>query len=290
VGKHKHSFGGRWTLLKLDLVAKYLQLYVTALKNQPFNLIYVDAFAGTGYLDSLDPEAQRLLDIPELRSSLRGSAQNALTVEPSFHRYVFVDKDRKHCAELGRMVSERFAALEKRVKVACREANDYLGEFCRWMGDLDRAVLFLDPYGLQVKWKTVEAIAASQKIDMWYLFPLGIAVNRLLRRDAQIREAERRILDRLLGETDSYRRFYQPVEELNLFGETQTALEKRSMTMIAEYFHGRLASVFAAVAKDYRFLYNSRNNPLFVLYFAVANPSPAAQKPALKFARYVLKD
>jgi three-Cys-motif partner protein len=263
---------------------------VTALKKQPFNLIYVDAFAGTGYLDSLDPADQCLLDLPELRSSLKGSAQNALLIEPKFHQYVFVDKDPHHCAELELMVRERFPGLEQRVQVVCKEANEYLEYFCRRMNAYDRAVLFLDPYGLQVVWKTVEAVAASEKIDMWYLFPLGIAVNRLLRKDAQVREAERIKLDQLIGEKDSYQRFYHHVEQPSLFGGKEVTYEKSDMKAIAQYFHGRLKSVFAGVDKNYRFLYNSKNNPLFVLYFALGNPSPAAQQRALKFARYVLKD
>ena len=42
------SFGGPWTNDKLEILRRYLDAYTTALKNQPFNLIYVDAFAGGG--------------------------------------------------------------------------------------------------------------------------------------------------------------------------------------------------------------------------------------------------
>ena len=46
-----HSFGGKWTQEKLEKVGHYLQTYATALKNQKFKLIYIDAFAGTGYIN-----------------------------------------------------------------------------------------------------------------------------------------------------------------------------------------------------------------------------------------------
>ena len=46
---NQHIFGGVWTEQKLERVAKYLRAYTTALKNQPFELLYIDAFAGTGY-------------------------------------------------------------------------------------------------------------------------------------------------------------------------------------------------------------------------------------------------
>ncbi len=41
-------FGGSWTKEKLDILQRYLNAYTTALKNQPFRLWYIDAFAGTG--------------------------------------------------------------------------------------------------------------------------------------------------------------------------------------------------------------------------------------------------
>ena len=46
---HEHGFGGPWTEEKLDRVTQYLHAYTTALKKQPFQLMYIDAFAGTGY-------------------------------------------------------------------------------------------------------------------------------------------------------------------------------------------------------------------------------------------------
>ena len=46
----KHEFGGLWTRTKLQALEQYLIFYTTAMKNQPFTVHYVDAFAGTGAL------------------------------------------------------------------------------------------------------------------------------------------------------------------------------------------------------------------------------------------------
>ena len=43
----KQSFGGPWTIEKLNILSNYLDFYTTALKNLPFQLMYIDAFAGT---------------------------------------------------------------------------------------------------------------------------------------------------------------------------------------------------------------------------------------------------
>lgn len=45
------SFGGPWTLLKLDVLEKYLHFFVHSMKNQKFKLCYIDAFAGSGDVD-----------------------------------------------------------------------------------------------------------------------------------------------------------------------------------------------------------------------------------------------
>lgn len=42
------SYGGDWTVEKLRNLGAYADAYTTALKNQPFRLIYFDAFAGEG--------------------------------------------------------------------------------------------------------------------------------------------------------------------------------------------------------------------------------------------------
>ena len=42
------QFGGDWTAEKLERLRKYLIAYQQALKNQPFTLCYIDAFAGAG--------------------------------------------------------------------------------------------------------------------------------------------------------------------------------------------------------------------------------------------------
>lgn len=46
------GFGGPWTTEKLSILEIYLNSYTTALKSQPFRLVYIDAFAGSASCDS----------------------------------------------------------------------------------------------------------------------------------------------------------------------------------------------------------------------------------------------
>lgn len=52
-----------------------------------------------------------------------------------------------------------------------------------WRSFRRRAVVFLDPFGMQVEWRTIERIGQTKAIDLWILFPLGVAVNRFLTKD-----------------------------------------------------------------------------------------------------------
>ena len=85
----EHMFGGLWTEEKLDKVTKYLQAYTTALKNQPFQLMYIDAFAGTGYRASKrsGQTARGFFPLPQMTELAKGSARRALDIQPAFDRH-----------------------------------------------------------------------------------------------------------------------------------------------------------------------------------------------------------
>ena len=135
---------------------------------------------------------------------LDGSARIALQVRPRFTKYIFIERDIDRIVELQKLKSE-FKELRDDIVVIQADANSYLQDLClnrRW--SKNRAVLFLDPFGMQVTWDTIAAIAATKAIDLWLLFPIG-AVNRLLPRNAQISAAWRKTLDRVVSEGYTYR-------------------------------------------------------------------------------------
>lgn len=287
-----HTFGGGWTAEKLERVRKYLVAYSTIMNQHRFRYAYIDAFAGTGYRtrsrgnDPSEPIFPELLEA-EPQEFLEGSARIALQIEPRFHKYIFIEQDPERYAELGRL-REVFPELANDIILESSDANEYLKDLClnrNWT--YRRAVLFLDPYGMQVSWETIEAIARTQAIDLWILFPLGVGVNRMVTRDGKINDSWRRKLDMIFGATDWYEAFYQPKVTPGLFGE-ETSMEKISdFDSIGQYFVRRLKTVFSGVAENPRPLYNSRNNPLYLLCFAAGNPKGA--KTAIKIAQDILR-
>jgi len=293
-----HRFGGDWTDQKLSVLADYLRRYNMALKDQPFRRAYIDAFAGTGYRHLKHRvkrgNNQTLLIFPELaytdaQAFRDGSARLALQTTPPFDRYIFVERNMESCAQLADLKSE-FPALADRIDVQRGDANEKIQELCQknWhaRGHACRAVLFLDPYGMQVKWNTVKAIAATEAIDLWLLFPLGIGVNRLVTNSGDIPVGWQRCLTELLG-TDEWRKdFYRTRIAETLFGPLELR-EKVDVESIGRYFNNRLQSVFAGVADDPLVLRNSTGCPLYLLCFAAGNPKGAG--PALRIASHLLK-
>ena len=201
----KQSFGGTWTVEKLERIRKYLAAYVQILKGQTSwceAFSYIDAFAGTGYNsrrstangESTDPELLSEVAADDNQKFLDGSARIALQIEPSFTSYHFIEKSTARARELEKLKAE-FPQLSERIFVTSGDANEQIQQFCRtWDWSKRRAVLFLDPFGMQVSWTTIVAIARTGAIDMWLLFPAGIGVNRMLPRHGDIPAAWRRRL------------------------------------------------------------------------------------------------
>ena len=71
----------------------------------------------------------------------------------------------------------------QQIRIVRGEANSVLQAWCERMNwRHNRAVVFLDPYGMSVNWQTIEALGDTGSIDLWVLLPIGQAINRLLTR------------------------------------------------------------------------------------------------------------
>ncbi len=287
MSRANQSFGGDWTDQKLERVRKYLVAYATAMKDKGYKIAYIDAFAGTGYRTSPKDEGGDEYLFPEMEQFMDGSARIALQATPRFDKYIFIEQHHKRFAELQKL-KEDFPHLADKIHLENKDANSYLKGMCQgpsW--SKHRAVLFLDPFGMQVTWDTIEAIAGTKAIDLWYLFPL-MAVSRMLKKTGDIPSPWRKRLDAILGASDWYDISFQKKKTQSLFGEEEITVKVSDFSSIMNYVVKRLQSVFPGVAENPLPLYNSRNNPLYLLCFAISNPNPKAKELALKIAKHVL--
>ncbi|MDQ3009192.1 MAG: three-Cys-motif partner protein TcmP [Acidobacteriota bacterium] len=305
----KQLFGGGWTEEKLERVRKYLNAYVKIMSNQKdatgalkYRFAYIDAFAGTGYraikrTNSQNSVLQELLFqeenesdsvmLPDQDQFLDGSARIALQIQPQFHKYIFIERDRNRFAELHNL-KEEFPSHD--ITLINADANSYLQDLClNYSWKKNRAVLFLDPFGMEVTWETIKAIAKTKAIDLWLLFPLGVAVNRMLTKNGRIYPAWQKRLNEMFGTDDWYEAFYQAYSQTDLITGEQIIFTYKStnFNLIEQYFVRRLKSIFAGVAENPLRLLNSHNNPLYLLCFASGNPVGA--KTAVKIAQNILE-
>ncbi len=291
-----HEFGGDWTTDKLKRLRKYLSAYMTIFTKNPkaayFTTIYVDGFAGTGHRIDTAKRRARTDNLAgttdqDAEAFRKGSARIALEVEPSFHRFIFIERDLNRAKELEAL-RDQFPSQVKDVRIEQGEANAFLKQWC---ADTDwqkhRAVVFLDPYGMQVDWTTLEAIAKTKAIDLWLLFPLGVAVNRLLTKAAPPPKDWADALTRIFGTSDWKQAFYPKKKEETLFGTEETQRKGVTLGAIGEFFVGRLRTIFAKVADNPLPLLNSRNTPIYLFCFAAGNPRGAGT--AVRIAGDILK-
>ena len=201
--KPKHEFGGPWTEVKLDAISEYLDFYQNALKNRGFETWYVDAFAGTGERNAKVTKGGIFENAPleEVEEVLAGSAKRALQITPSFTHYWFSEQRPTRVKALEALREE----FDSDIIVRRGDAGEQLrGLFSSppWANHRyhwkQRAVVFLDPYGMSVGFDTLKMLAETKRTDVWYLFPRKAVIQQLANKNSGIDDGKRASLTRIL--------------------------------------------------------------------------------------------
>ena len=288
-----HRFGGSHTDDKLARLRAYLQQFAVALKPQGFFLIYIDAFAGSGARTDVLPALPLLKgdDKEPQIVSVPGSARRAIEVTPPFDRFVLIENNPGRYAALDQLRAE----FPQRV-IECHhgDANDVVQNLCRatsWHGPKPmRGVIFLDPFGMEVDWTTVEEIAATKALDLWYYFPLMGLFRQAANEFPSIDSNKRERLRCILGNDEWERVWYgTPHGPTDLFDDPQTAVRTADVDTIERYVRRRLSSVFEGAVLDPLRVYNKQGSPTASLFFAVSNPSKSAVRLATSIAGHILR-
>jgi three-Cys-motif partner protein len=281
-------FGSVHTEDKLLKLEAYLKAFSTALKNQHFRLIYFDAFAGAGDIQIGPDDATLLEAVDEYSPFIKGSAQRALQLKDAFHRYIFVDSDDANTTALQGLKNQH-PDISERIEIRNGEANEELRKFCEetdWQRC--RAVVFLDPYGNQVKWKTIENIADTGGIDLWYLFPAGLGVYRQISKGKGVHKSHEASLDDLLGTGEWRKTFIERRPVSDLFGSHENIEKRATVDSVTRFMIDRMKTIFGGGVLDEWYQLGSRKIHMYSLLFAWANPSEKA-KLAGKLAQAVLR-
>ncbi len=272
------NFGGSWTDDKLNTVQKYLDAYTTALKNQNFSLVYIDAFAGSGFINTSakDPDAKALI---------AGSAKRAIDIDNKpFDKLIFVDRKPGNIGDLQTIKNQN---PDRDIQIEHAEANGFLrkelsdaSKWRQWRG-----VLFLDPFATEVEWPTIEAIAEAKFLDTWILFPVS-AITRMLPLGRMPDNQDALRLTRIYG-GEEWCELYRPNPQSSMFDDAN--VRRDSSRRLREIYQEKMKNLFGprCLGKT-KLLRNSKKSPLFELFFCVGSTSPKAISTAQRIANYIL--
>jgi len=282
-----HEFGGQHTELKLSIVEGYLKAYTRALRPYFKNLWYVDAFAGTGSRTvRTERRGATLVEHPveEVLEQRRGSAEIAVDVQPPFDFLIFIEKNRNYVTALNDLAAKN---LRRRIFVAEDDANAAIKSLVATNNWEDkRAVVFLDPYGMEVEWSTLQALADTQAFDVWFLFPLAGLFRQATRRLTDIDDHKRTALTRMFG-SDSWETELYPDGEPDMFGVLPERRRELDPKGLESYVQKRLGEIFAAVLTPLA-LPIDRGPQMFSLFLCISNRNPEAIGLAKRIGSYLL--
>ncbi|MCB0736709.1 MAG: three-Cys-motif partner protein TcmP [Bacteroidetes bacterium] len=162
---------GTWGQKKYKLVGHYANIFTSAMKNK-WNLVYLDLFAGAGYAR-----------IKGTKQILGSSSLISLMISNKFDYYIFNELDTEKFRALKKRISRLKEYNESTISIINCNANsdieEILSHIPRQTGSMRRNLCFcfLDPFSLNLEYKTVEKLAEN-KMDILLLLALQMDAKR----------------------------------------------------------------------------------------------------------------
>lgn len=276
-----NQFGGSWTFQKVRIIEEYAKAYLQIMKDHPYwKLMYFDGFAGTGEFQVKGKMSPSVFEDNTI-GLFEGAARTIASIkEPKpFDMCYFVELEKQKALLLRASIEK---IREGGVYVVEEDCNQKILDLAGFLtgkrgsgGQNYKVLAFIDPFGMNVQWSSVEALRGLG-IDMWILAPTGIGANRLLPRNGQIPDSWASKLESFFGVSKElvYKNIYQETVETDLFGNTITTLtkNKKALVEIRRLYSERLLTVFKYVSNPYE-MRNSTNSTMYHLYLASNNTS-----------------
>ena len=247
---------GYWSEIKLDIIKNYAQAYATILAKQTYlKTAYIDAFAGAGRHIS-----------KTTREIIPGSPLNALSIEPPFNEYYFIDIEQSRVEALVAISRTR-----PNVHVLEGDCNEKLINEVfpkvRWE-DYKRGLCLLDPYGLHLNWEVLKKAGEMKSVEIFLNFPaMDMNRNVFWKNFDLVDKANIERMNLFWGDESWRAAAYETTQDV--FGER---IEKAPNEVIAEAFQQRLKQVagFKFVPNPLP-MKNTKGAIVYYLFFASHN-------------------
>lgn len=276
-------FGGSWTDQKIEIVVEYTKAYLALMKSRRYwKLLYFDGFSGSGKAVKKETGGEKGISVDAAKKIL------SINEPGSFDRYYFVDKKKKFVDKLQKTIDTEFPSKKCSSTVETSDCNkmlEYLAAYLQGSDSNHKALAFIDPCGMQLKWKSIECLKGLN-IDMWILVPLGMGVNRLLKKDGNISDSWMKKLQEFLGLTSLEIKdaFYEDQPVLPLFGkETEEVKKDKTIEIAGELYRKRIRNVFKYVSKPF-LMVNKKHNIMYHFLLGSNN------RTAVKIANDLIKN
>jgi len=283
------DWGGPWTEKKLKAFSKYVWSYLTIMKKFSFwETIYFDGFAGSGTKEkeANTPLYEQLHITEAEEKTYKGAAERVLTLEDdlTFNYYYFIDKEEK---SLNKLKAKLKDIEGKKLVFRSGDMNKHIKDLAKALHDKKKklaALVFLDPFGMQIDWASIEALKGSRS-DVWILVPTGVIVNRLLDRAGKLEFSDK--LESFFGlpieEIKTF--FYKHEKKQTLFGEEEIITKvSKPIEKIAKLYADRMKTIWQHVTDEPLVLKNRNGVPIFHFVFASNNEN------AKKIAKQIIQN
>lgn len=290
VREGEKPWGGPWTEHKLDAFEQYVTAYLTIMNKQPhWKTIYFDGFAGSGTRKIRKSSDLQLLPISEEDQNVyRSAAERVVRMNDpyTFDYYYFIEKSQSRLNKLIKNLNSIPESENKELVYHRGDCNSELQSLAKLLQNNEYAALvLLDPFGMQIDWKSIEMLSGT-RTDIWLLLPTAVIINRLLDRKGELKNLKK--LERFFGlsEKQLRNRFYISKKYPNLFDKEEEQVRKvvDPINKIAKLYISRMNSIWKHVTDPALRLDNRKGAPLFHFIFASNNAT------ALTIANYIIEN
>ena len=292
VYKPRAVWGGNWTEIKLEAFEKYVYAYLSIMNKQKIKYngwpltVYFDGFAGSGIRESkLEQNEDNLFAdyfTDEETQLYKGAAERVLSLTQLFDYYFFIDNNKKAITNLKQKLSQ-LNLVSSNCYFISDDVNNQIARLSEFLNSQKAALVLLDPFGMQIDWKSIELLKDS-RVDLWLLIPSGVIINRFLDKKGKFQFKEK--LESYFGmsKEEIQKRFYDTGTIETLFGSIDTMDKTNdSIAKIAEVYTERMKKVFKYVSDEPLKLYNTKNVPIYHFVFASNNQT------ALRIANQIIE-
>lgn len=176
----------KWSLEKFRLVGSYCDIFTNGMRSKWNQLVYIDLFAGSGYVK-----------IKETGELYLNSALVAMSIPTPFTKYILCEQDEEKYNALSKRISRDFSHLNCKVLKGDSNLNieNILAEIPNYSkSNKVLSFCFVDPYSLNFKFSTVKELGKSI-MDFLILQALHMDGNRNV--EKYLNEENTRIADYL---------------------------------------------------------------------------------------------